>query len=371
MKTQLIFSANNPIVFNHRVYEKMILPGMAYIDLIFQFLRKKGLQPTELEIKRLTIHNPLVVEENSKVIASVTDIEVGPGQWKVTIEGKKLYANAVVVQAAGYQTNVAPDIISFKHNAESSFPIADVYKRYEESGLKHTGFMRAEGMIYKDEQGILFEAALGPEAISTADQFMFHPAILDASAVSILPLFNAFVKEDENLFLPVYFDSFRSGAPINKRCFSYMPFSSVKRINEITSYSIYFFDESGKKTGEIINLTSKIVREGFGKMKDRKMPQFETTELLDEEKDLVVFLKQLIASHLNMDPLSIDAGLPYYNMGFDSVSLLQLAEVIAAKIEVELPPTLLFEYTTIHSLANHLYETYTEKFTAFRVVENQ
>jgi acyl carrier protein len=363
MKTQLVFSANNPIVSNHRVGGRMILPGMAYIDLIVQFCRKRTVDSDRLEIRKLTILNPLIVEENTKVIVSISDTEIAPGHWKINIEGRKAYVSAEVVQSDIDPMNWAVDIGSFKKDARESFPIGDVYKRYSSRGLQHTGFMKAEGLVYKSDEGILFEGSPGPEATPTADQFLFHPALIDASAIAIMPLFNELVNEGENLFLPVYVESFRCLTLINKRCFSYMPFSSVKRKNEVTSFDICFLDEYGHKTGEIVNLTSKLVREGSGIGEGRPVASKTPVSAGDEDSGAVHFIRRLVASYLNRDPLAIDVNLPYYNMGFDSMSLLQLAEVISAKIGVELPPTLLFEYGSIQLLADHLFGTYTEKFS--------
>jgi hypothetical protein len=361
MKTQLVFSTNNPIVANHRVGGRMILPGMAYIDLIIQFFRKKGVDSDALEIRKLTILNPLIVEENAKVVAAISDTELAPGHWKINLEGRKAYVHAEVLRSDVYPMNGAMDIGSFKRNARESFPISEVYKRYTSRGLLHTGFMKAEGLVYQSEQGILFEGSPGPEAMPTADQFLFHPALIDGSAIAIMPLFNELVNEDEQLFLPVFVGSFRSLGRINKRCLSYMPFSSVKRKNEITSYDIYFLDEYGHKIGEIVDLTSKLVREGASIGEGGAVPSKTPIAVTHDDSGAVYFIRNLVASYLNMDPLSIDVNLPYYNMGFDSMSLLQLAEVISAKIDVELPPTLLFEHGSIQLLADHLCETYTEK----------
>jgi hypothetical protein len=339
----------------------MILPGMAYIDVITQFCRKKGIEADALEIRKLTILNPLMVEQNAKVIASISDTEITQGHWKINIEGRKPYVHAEVVRSDVYPMNEVVDIGSFKKSARETFPIGEVYKRYAQRGLLHTGIMKAEGVLYTSDLGILFEGLPAPEAMPTADQFLFHPALIDGSAIAALPLFGELVSEGEHLFLPVFVGSFRSLLLINRRCFSYLPFSSVRIKGEVTSFDIYFLDEYGHKTGEIVNLTSKLVREERHIDEGKPLPSGKPVTVTDEDSGAVYFLRNLVASYLNMDPLSIDVNLPYYNLGFDSMSLLQLAEVISAKIDVELPPTLLFEHGSIQLLANHLRETYTEK----------
>jgi polyketide synthase PksM len=179
------------------------------------------------------------------------------------------------------------------------------------------------------------------------------------------------VKAEENLFLPLYYESFRAAALINRCCYSYVPVSSIKRKNDLLSYSIYFFDNTGKKIGELINLTAKMVREGIKAGEGIKTPERGEIKMPAGEGGIIVFLKQVIGAHLNMDPDIIGVNLGYYNMGFDSVSLLQLAGVIGARIGADLPPTLLFEYPDISSLADHLSNTYAEKFEPLKVVESE
>jgi polyketide synthase PksM len=415
IKDQLIFSANNPITANHRVYGQCLLPGLAYIDLLFQFFRKHGYQSDELEIRNLTIHNPLIVDEGSKVIVSVVAKETKPGRWKVELEGKKLYATVEMVQVEKYTSPDSIDVVLLKEGAEETYPVADIYKKYQARDMVHLAFIKAEGNVYKLKEGLLFDGSLGREAAMTADQFMFHPTLMDGSAVAMMRLFDSLVKENEHLFLPLFYGSFRAGTLINKHCYAFVPASSISRKNDIISFSIYFFDETGKKIGELLNLTTKKVRNGLGdatfntssstshngavsvsihffddagkkigeltnvsaKIFSEGMepvveaPARETAAvaatplsaaLKTSVPDAVAFLKELLGNHLNIDQASIGTNTEYYNMGFDSVSLLQLAAIIGDKIGKELPPTLLFEYPTISSLANHLTHTCTETF---------
>jgi bacillaene polyketide synthase PksM/BaeM len=418
IKDQLIFSDSNPITSNHKVYGQSLLPGLAYIDMLFQCFRKHGYRFDELEMKNLTIHNPLIVNKESKVILSILVKENRPGSWKVEIEGKKLYATAEMLQTEGYKNFDTLDIASLKKGAEETYPIADIYERYRARDMVHQGFIKAEGNIYKLAEGLLFNGFLGKEARPTADQFIFHPALIDGSAVAMMRLFDSVVKEEENLFLPLFYESFRASALINKNSNAFLPVSSIRRKNDIISFSIYFFDESGKKIGELINLTTKRVRNGLGdatietspilqqneaisvsihffdeagkkigeltnisaklfsegKVTSIEAPKEGRSEITQEAagqkasgqgpagQGAVAFLKELLGNHLNIDKNSIGANTEYYHMGFDSVSLLHLAVIIGDKIGKELPPTLLFEYPNISLLADHLTHTYAETF---------
>jgi polyketide synthase PksM len=264
-----------------------------------------------------------------------------------------------------------PDILSFKNKAQAVLPVAEIYKKYDIRGLQHKGIMKAEGNIYRSDDALLFEASIGPEGRSSAGHFMFHPALMDGCAIATLPLFDAMGNEQENLFLPLYYERFRAAACINERCYSYVPVSSIKRINELISYSVYFFNDAGNRIGELTGLTSKMVRDGTVESRVQgKAPLKAMVHLPVYGGEPLAFLKGLIVTYFDVDPGVIGNEMGYYNMGFDSVSLVRLAGIIGDNIGADLPPTLLFEYPTLSLLADHLSKAYAKKFDALKVAEN-
>ena len=65
---QLRLSLKNPIFRDHKAYGQELLPGLAYIDLIFQIFQKHGYLYRELELRNLAIYNPLTVGQDYDVI---------------------------------------------------------------------------------------------------------------------------------------------------------------------------------------------------------------------------------------------------------------------------------------------------------------
>jgi polyketide synthase PksM len=362
IKDQLIFSTNNPITSNHKVYGQAILPGMAYIDLLFQCFKKQRCRFNELEIKNLTILNPLMVSNGEKLSVSVLVRENGPRSWKVEIEGLKLYATAEMLLTEAYISSDTLDVDGMKQRAEHTYPIADIYATYAARNMVHQGFIKAEGNIYALDNGLLFDASLGRDAIPTAGQFMFHPTLMDGSAVAMMRLFEPFVQEGEKLFLPIYYESFRAAALINKNCYAFLPVSSIIRKNDIIIFTIYFFDATGQKIGELKNCRSKKVREGLAGSSPvvQQIPSKNAAPKAQQEAAAI--LKQLMGNYLNIDPDSIDTNTDYYRLGFDSISLPQLGTILGKKIGEELSPTIFFEYATISILADYLTTTYPETF---------
>jgi len=86
---KLNLSLNNPIIRNHKAYGQELLPGLAYIDIIFQIFRTHHYSYTELELRNLTIYNPLIVRKDHHVMLSVQCSENKEGQWRIRVEGQE------------------------------------------------------------------------------------------------------------------------------------------------------------------------------------------------------------------------------------------------------------------------------------------
>ncbi|UJF34764.1 polyketide synthase dehydratase domain-containing protein [Paenibacillus hexagrammi] len=89
MNEQFLIGTDNPILGNHKVFGQALLPGLAYIDMLYQLFRENGFDYRELELRDVTIYNPLIVEHDRSVMLHVQVAEVQKGQWKIRIEGQE------------------------------------------------------------------------------------------------------------------------------------------------------------------------------------------------------------------------------------------------------------------------------------------
>nr|MDH3093467.1 hypothetical protein [Bacillus velezensis] len=65
------------------------MPGLAYIDLIYQTFRENGFFHAGLELRHLSIFHPLAPEQGESILLSVDCTENGEEQWKVEVKGQK------------------------------------------------------------------------------------------------------------------------------------------------------------------------------------------------------------------------------------------------------------------------------------------
>ncbi|HML90062.1 MAG TPA: SDR family NAD(P)-dependent oxidoreductase [Methylomusa anaerophila] len=394
-------SAKNPIMSNHSVYGQQLLPGLAYIDLIFQFFHKHHQHHScnEFELRNLSIYNPLITgkDKDYDVMLSIQFSEIEAGQWQIVVEGqeqrndgtlardKKRYVTAEMHQTGPVIFNETLDFNQIKRSAKRIVSLEEVYGQCRLQDLVHTGFMKAAGKIYESGTATFIGVSLGQEAHASAEGFLFHPALIDGSAIGAMNLLSSLVKEEERLFLPLFFESFRAAALLQNRCVTRIQTSSLARKKELLYMTLEFFNEAGAKVAELKNFCSKLVRGAELINPDRKSHSLPAADLAAPSADspagtlppgyeaaganpaateaAAAFLRQLMAERLKKPAEQIDTQIGYYEMGLDSPGLLEIVQAIETKIGAALSPTLLFEYTTIAELAAYLTGNYAAKFS--------
>jgi 3-oxoacyl-(acyl-carrier-protein) synthase/acyl carrier protein len=386
VQEQFSLNSNHPILKNHKVFNQELLPGLAYIDMLYQIFREHGYDYTSLELRNLTIYNPLIVEQHYDVMLSIQCTESRDGQWQIRVEGqekhnetlvpdKKLYITAEMHQREDVVFEEMIDINSIKESAAKIANIDEAYEKYRHQGLVHTGFMKAEGLIYDTGTSLIGDISIGHEAHFNAEGFMFHPTLIDGSGIAAEILLSPLIKDKQQLFLPLFYQSFCASALLTKQCVTRIQTSSVRQEKELVYLTMEFFNESGKKTGELKNFVGKLVRNTNLKNQQAKIgiQEIEPTFILPQlpvtysdntapSGEVELFLQQLLGDRLKKPGDLIETTVGYYEMGLDSARLLDIVHQIETRISATLSPTLLFEYTTISELAAYIAENYASEF---------
>ncbi|WP_054749804.1 beta-ketoacyl synthase N-terminal-like domain-containing protein [Ruminiclostridium josui] len=194
-----------------------------------------------------------------------------------------------------------------------------------------------------------------------------------------MTMFSKIVEEEHRLFLPLYYESFYAAELLQKRCLTRIKKESLQRKKDLLYMTIEFFNEDGNKVGELKNFANKLVRSAnlinsnmeYEQLKQDKLEMEDSENIFSESgnnseddviNDIESFLKQLMAEQLEVSADCIDTQAGYYEMGLDSPGLLRIVSSIEEKVDEILPPTLLFEYTTIKELSEYLVERYGSHF---------
>ncbi|KPA18324.1 polyketide synthase [Candidatus Magnetomorum sp. HK-1] len=403
----LILDINHPVLKHHRVFDQELLPGLAYIDLLFQIFHEKGFDFKSIALKNLSIHKPLIVGKQLSVLLSMQSETIDDNTFNIRLEGKNVKNGNVGDDTTCYVTcemhkvvsvcfDETIDIEQIKLSASSVLDFESIYEKCRQYHMVHTGFMKAEGKVFITDTGILIDIFPGPDGYDDIENIMFHPTLIDASGAASGKMLSSLVDDPDKLFLPLHFESFTASSLIQKKCLTYIKHSSLKRKNELLYQSMDFFDESGKKIAELKNFVNKLVRNPgqinpekkqsdcvstqlpqsipkkmpvLTKADDKQLPE-QHSDNTSSHDDLVVSVKfylcQLMAEILDVSPHDIQTDIGYYEMGLDSSGLLNIVQKIEQKLNSTIPPTLLFEYSTIDELAVYLLNEYPNSFSEIR-----
>ncbi|QOS80422.1 SDR family NAD(P)-dependent oxidoreductase [Paenibacillus sp. JNUCC31] len=403
MRSEFIIRTDNPIISNHLVLGKKTFPGVAYIDIVYQCFAEKGFSYEELELRHLVIYEPMTFQQDpGKILLKFTSEDTDEGVWTIRVEGlqqhgdgwsdnKQLLMTAEIHRSTviTYETNLNKDDII--RSAQSVLDLEQVYQTCRTHQLVHTGYMKTDGRIFDISNAIVMEISIDREARKDADQFLFHPALIDSSAVGSGAWFHRIAggnSDADHLYLPLYFESFRAVQPLRSNCLTRVKADTVDRKEELLSMDLEFFNEAGEKIGELIKFTNKRLRQAedtssgkwgehfiSGQESEFRMSEMGVTDApqtgyndnLESQytlihKTIITFLRQLLAGLLHRTEEHVRINTGYYEMGLDSKNLLEAVRLISERIGTTLSPTLLFEYTTIKQVADHLSDMYPQAF---------
>lgn len=348
----LTISRWDPIIKNHLIHGQALLPGLAYVDILYQSAQENmGLDFREHCIKRLSIFNPLFMEEDRQVEIRVS-FEKMIGYWYIKVEGTeknnqgeplqdKLYVTAELhEEAVMFKEQI--NIETMKQAATQTVDIETVYVEARKCGLIHEGMIKAKGNIYLNDNECLIELNVDDTYRDEAKKFLFHPTLIDGAAMAsgVLEVKGVFGNE-EDLYLPLYYESFSCTESLHTECYAVVSLSSFQKINDIFTMDITFFNVEGKQIAQLKGFTGKLIRN-----KGQIAP--ETPEHI---KSIV---RNIFSKYLHREPFQIDLDVGFFELGLESAQLLSVVKDIESAFNLSLNPTLLFENSNLRELIIYL-----------------
>lgn len=382
-------SADHPIISNHTVYGQRILPGLAYIDLLYQTAQAAlGLDPMKHSLNRISIHNPLIAGD-SGVALRICFESIDRG-WKVTVQGtegssdggpspEKLYITAELAEEAA-ELSLRVPVEEWKLKAVSERDLETIYSNARERGLVHQGIMKAAGTIYQVETAYLIAARLDDTYRNFSQTMLFHPTLIDSAALAAGILEDAGAEGGaRDLYIPLYYDSFHANAPLSSDGYALVDQASIRQVNDIRSVDLSFLDSQGRQVASLKGLTSKLVRYAeqinpnpagtTAVASSRRQAAAPATSAVQTAPtapaapsrprrsagtDLEGEISKVFGRHLRQNPAMIDVHTGFYELGLESSQLLAVVQDLEQLLGITLQPTLLFEYTTISELSGYL-----------------
>jgi hypothetical protein len=187
MKDQFLFNVRNPLLHNHKVHGKYVLPGLAYIDLLYQIFRGYGYDYRGIELRDVTMYVPLIVGKADNVLVTIDSTKTVNDGWRITIEGESPDAGSLTGERTRYVTAQIRTraLVEFAESiqehrirdlATSTCDLQEFYDICRERGVEHSGIMKAQGTQYVFDGETYLCCSVNECSSEIADAIMFHPA---------------------------------------------------------------------------------------------------------------------------------------------------------------------------------------------------
>lgn len=393
---------DNFIVRDHRVHEMRTLPGVAFIDMIYRFLENDF--PTQkIVIKNLLFKEPIVVtyEFDRRIYFRLIKEN---DHWNVSIQSQKIKNNVALddqkIDNAACNLYLEPinlpneqiDINHLKLTAKKISDMDVIYAPARKVDIVHYEFMKALGKVYHYPDHILMEIRLGNLAKQFNNQLYIHPAFLDAATFTVGASMLDHTQDVEATkpYIPIFIKEFRMQSRMHENyCYVYAPKQAViQGSGDVIKISLKAYDGQGNLIFIIDELTTKCIRSknliqqlGVAHATDiniteslaasivntnnvKNIPTSESPSLSSVTSSVIVSdLTKMVAAALNKSVNEINPTTGFYDLGLDSKQLLGMVKEIEQRLECQLYPTLLFEYTNIQELATYFEQEYGNKWS--------
>ncbi|APB70029.1 KR domain-containing protein [Paenibacillus polymyxa] len=407
----------NPIVQDHRVHGVCTLPGVVLLDMIYR-LSIQQLRLEIIELKQIVFMQPVVTTEQFDQNIYVTFTPVG-SDWRVSVLSRRIRGEQFIddetstnmqcsLQSIDYlkeRYDHGIDIKQLMSSATAKWDMDEVYSLARGVKINHYPFMKTNGTVFQKGNQELMCLQLSPLAVKYIDKFHAHVAFLDGSTFAgssfRLKGLQTGVFEDDTPYIPFMISHFRIYRPLPHTIYTYttQQNEAIKEVSgavpDILTRDITIMDEMGQVLVEFkgfsikrireprlikdlieleelspavsnhldVNINETLSLEKNQDMENSATPALRPHESYDAKKTILYYLQTEIAAMLNTSANQVGIYDGFYQLGLNSIQLLELVKILEQKLRRPLYPTLLFEYSTLETLSEYLMENSGDAFS--------
>jgi thioester reductase-like protein len=386
---RLTIRHDDALVRDHRVHGVRLVPGAAYLDVIYRAATASGWPAAGVELRNVLFHSPVALAEGFQQRLTVRSEPRADGA-AVRISARRVDGAGV---EAGDEATTAECVVAWPAAVPppgdldvagarealatgASRPLDSVYELSERRGVQHRDFMRARGAAVRAAGRFLAELSLGPAALARRDDVLLHPTFLDAA---IVLAFADLGLDPGSAYIPMFVGRFRAWGRSGATVYVDAGAGATERPADVLETDVRIYDGAGRPIAEYEKLTVKRVRSedlilrltaGVARpavpavpaAPPRPSPPREVAPPAGRRAAIASDLVDLVGrvSAVPREEITPDAG--FYELGLDSAQLLELARELESRVGQTLYPTLLFEFQTIDALAAHLDAEYGDRY---------
>lgn len=363
-----------PYLRGHLVYGKTFIPGAFYVATVLSSAELL-LNGSPCSLNDVIFPQPLTLYPNTPQTVQVAirpENQRGERPFQLgSFDAKSAEIDPLTHAEGNLTTAIVPSDVSLAERRAqciNELDPNDHYDGFAALNIDLIGAFRWLTEAWEDDAGRVLAHLEQPDEITTTDGYVLHPTLLDAC----FQLVTVRASGDDT-HLPFTLASFTLyHAPASHRSL----WCAVENV-EGNQWNIDLFAEDGEQIAAIrrfeVRKASTATFDDAPKRRSAPPVQQQTsliTELrglapMQRTAQLLTFVKRELADVLEFDSAEkLDSQQGFFDMGVDSLMLIDLRNRLQLALDEKLPPTLLFKYTTPDALVGYLTETFFERKSA-------
>ncbi|MEI2579701.1 type I polyketide synthase [Scytonema sp. PRP1] len=254
---------------DHRVYEKVVLPGAAYLEMAWA-AGATVFKSENLVMEDVAIRQALILPENEtqtvqfilnlesprssfQIYSLVTNQENSENSyWRLHSSGK---IGVIEPEPEPERVNLAQLQLRF----EQELSVKDYYQQYREQGIDHGPIFQVIDRLWGQEGEALAQIRMPEGLANEVEDYKLHPVLLDACLQSIMAALPQLAKEAKTkTYLPVGLERLRiyRRPGLNVNLWNYVQMRPAKGSEQQSlSADLLLFDETGSVVVQLEGLT--------------------------------------------------------------------------------------------------------------------
>ncbi len=388
-----VFTAADLVVKDHVLMvdgvRQKVLPAAVYLEMARAAVEKAApaAEASALELENIVWGHAAAISGNTQVTITLFAGENGPIHYEIQ-SGDPANETIHCQGRACFSDQPAPgpaDLQELRRQMrKEKLTAGAMYAEFEKNGLHYGPAYQAITALYQGEKQML--ARLSLPAVAGEDGqsgYWLHPSVLTGALQAGMKLIADSSHRPCGPLSPHALERVYIFAPCAREMFAWVRHSHAEvPEDKLTRLDIDLMDASGSVCVRICGVSFHAEREsmesvfqftwvfstegpakaGGGAAQNGSMGAAEKIEL---------FLQQEAAFQLQKTPEKVPVDQSYFDLGLTSLGIANLIQKLNSLLDINLLPSVLFEYRNIQSLASYIAATYPAKVETLAVARER
>lgn len=374
-----VYRYDEPFLRDHRVQNEQVLSGMTYASLAINFFFKIFPQESGVHLHRLSFIKPVVIGKDQRL-----EVLVKPTKKENVIDFQVAYRYAATaawnLTATGSLRRTAfTDKKVDVNNMEYSREYSDLNQIYTGNPAVELGdSFKTITRLYKERGQVLARVDLRPVLRNENHQYLLHPLIINSAFLAIAPLIE---QEYVHGVLPFGIEDVYFYNSKGLDC-CWLLVKLIKNSGELVVFDAEAINDESQVVARFSGCSWKRLRID-GQIPDKAVTAADFIEARHLDSANLEFAAKNLAgniqtyltnkltkiAHARAKLANLELNL--MDQGFESSQLAAMANEIAGETNIELNPTIFFEYPSIKELTAYFSREHKDSFVKLLSINTQ